>query len=119
VLALEMAAFWLAGKWVGATTAAVAVVGAAGNQYRSWNITCADGDTLIQFPHGFVNAAGASVVPDSFNIQTVTSPANTARPNWGASISGALVTLTKQPAVGSGGAPAAKLEVMLPHSIMQ
>ena len=89
--------------------------------YKSWTITALDADTTVTFAHGFVNAAGASVTPDMVFIQELVTYANAALPNWGVSVAGANITLTKQGAAGSGTGLGniAKLFAMLPHSIMQ
>lgn len=125
MLALEMAAFWLSGQWKSATVVvAPAVALVPGGSYASWNISAADSDTIIVFPHGMKQTAptgnpNTGVIPDFAQIQPLGSVALAARPNWGATLDILNVTLTKTSATGSGGTPAAKLVVMRPKSLME
>ncbi len=122
MLALEMAAFWLSGKWESGTVVVTPVVAlVAGGSYASWTIAAADSDTIIVFPHGFKQTAPTGnptvgFTPDFSQIQPLGSVALGARPNWGIGLDATNVTLTKTSVAGSGGAPAAKLVLMRPHS---
>ncbi len=125
MLALEMAAFWNAGKWINATSVITPVVSGSGivapasAQYKSWNVTAVDADTLLSVNHGFVDKNGNPVAPDLTEIQHGASTTTAGRASWGVTTTPTQIILTKQPAVGSGGAPAAKLIAGQPHSVIQ
>lgn len=115
MLALEFASFWLSGFWIaGSITAPVAK-----SNYKSWLVTCADSDVSITIPHEFVDAAGAGVAPDNFEVQSLASHAVGSEPSWAARVDTVNLYLSKQPAVGSGGAPAIKVWAMRPHSVIE
>jgi len=124
VLALEMAAFWLGGKWQSATATVTPVVSGSGivkpavPRYKSWLVNCADSDTLIIFPHGFVSHTDqvTPITPDSVQSTGIPSVANAARPNWGITADSTNIYLAKQSAVGSGASPALKVYAEGPHS---
>lgn len=94
----------------------------ASPEYKSWTISCLDADTgPTSFNHGFTNQAGAGVAPDDVQVTELISVANTALANWGVSVSATQITLSKQNAVGSGGAvpgttPVLKVVARLPHT---
>lgn len=117
MLALEMAAFWLSGQWQSSSFHPV-VVNAGGGNTKSWNIQCAEGDTLVAFNHGML------AQPDDIRIQPSISIANAAQANWGVTATATQIFLTKQGATGSGGAVpgttvVAKVMAEVPHSIVQ
>jgi hypothetical protein len=123
VLALEMAAFWLGGKWQSATVVVTPVISGSGilppaqPRYKSWTVNAADSDTIIVFPHGFVaNDGKTGITPDSIQLTPVASRALAALPNWGATVDSVNVYLAKQSATGSGGTPATKVVAEVPHS---
>lgn len=121
MLALEFAAFWLSGQWAGVPSGASVVIGSTKSppnqaSYKSWNINAAELDTgPFTIAHGFVNSFGVAITPDYVVIQ----PVGSALANWSVTIGNPNITVSKQAVVGSGGAPAAKLIVMVPHSIIQ
>ncbi len=125
MLALEMAAFWLSGKWASATAVATPVVSGASilppakPQYKSWTVAAADSDTIIVFPHGFQNQAGAGITPDAVRGVVIPSVALAARPNWGITADATNIYLAKQSAAGSGASPVLKVVADTPHSEIQ
>jgi len=125
VLALEMADFWLSGKWQSSTATVTPVV--TGSQilppatprYKSWTVNCADSDTLIVFPHGFqTDNSHLPLQPDDVRITPIPSYANAALPNWAATADTTNIYLAKQSATGSGASPALKVTAATPHSIV-
>ena len=127
MLALEFAAFWLSGQWKSATVVVTPVISGAGflppaqPRYKSWLINAADSDTIIVFPHGFVaNDGKTGIVPDSLQLAApFPSRANAALPNWGITADTTNIYMAKQSATGSGGTPATKLVVEVPHTEIQ
>jgi hypothetical protein len=128
VLALEMAAFWLSGKWQSATVTVTPVVSGSGimkpatPRYKSWLINCADSDTLIVFPHGFVIESDqvTPIMPDDVRAAApLPSVANAALANWGITADLTNIYLAKQSAVGSGGTPALKVIGEHPHTFIR
>lgn len=127
MLALEFAAFWLSGKWASATVVVTPVISGSGFQppavprYKSWLINAADSDTIIVFPHGFVSSfdGKTAITPDSVQLTPLASRALAALPNWGATVDATNVYLAKQSPVGSGGTPATKVVVEVPHTEIQ
>jgi hypothetical protein len=129
VLALEMAAFWLSGKWAAVGSGIVPVIsgsslpvgnaGMGGPQYKSWLVNAADSDTLLTVLHDFEDNNDNPIAPDLVDIQPITSGALSTLANWGITVTPTQIILAKQPATGSGGTPAAKLVAMVPHTILQ
>lgn len=95
----------------------------ASPEYKSWTITCLDADTgPTNIAHGFVTQAGAANPPDDVQLTSTISVANAALANWGVSVSGANIVLSKQSASGSGGTTpgttvVAKLVARVPHTV--
>ena len=125
MLALEMADFWLSGKWESGTVVVTPVV--TGSQilppatprYKSWLVNCADADTLIVFPHGFVtDNTHVALQPDDVRITEIPTYATAAQPNWAATADATNIYLAKQSATGSGASPALKVTAGTPHSIV-
>jgi hypothetical protein len=128
VLALEMAAFWLSGKWASATASVTPAISGSGflkpavPRYKSWLVNAADSDTIIVFPHGFVASSDqvTGITPDAVQMGApFPTEANAARPNWGMTADATNIYLAKQPAVGSGGTPALKVVAEVPHTEIQ
>ncbi len=126
MLALEMAAFWLSGKWASVTAVVTPVINPAFQKpavpsYKSWTVNCADSDTLIVFPHGFVSPSDqvTKVTPDNVRFVGIPSVANAALPNWGVTADATNIYLAKQSATGSGASPALKVIAEVPHTIVQ
>lgn len=128
MLALEMAAFWLSGKWASATAAATPVVSGstivkpAVPRYKSWLINCLDSDTLIVFPHGFVSSVDQTtpIAPDTVRkAAPFPTLANAALPNWGITSDATNIYLAKQSAAGSGASPAVKIIAEVPHTVIE
>ena len=127
MLALEMAAFWLSGKWASATATVTPVISGSGflkpavPRYKSWLVNAADSDTIIVFPHGFVASSDqvTGITPDSVQLTPLASRALAALPNWGATADATNIYLAKQPATGSGGTPATKVVAEVPHTEIQ
>jgi hypothetical protein len=122
-----MAAFWLGGKWQSATATVTPVISGSGFQkpavprYKSWLINCADSDTIIVFPHGFVAHGDqvTGITPDAVNSTPVPTVALAARPNWGVTADATNIYLAKQSSAGSGASPALKVFAEGPHTEIQ
>jgi hypothetical protein len=127
VLALEMAAFWLSGKWASATAVVTPVISGSGflkpavPRYKSWLVNAADSDTLIVFPHGFVASSDqvTGITPDSVNGTPIPTTTLAARPNWGVTADATNIYLAKQSSAGSGGSPDLKVVAEVPHTEIQ
>lgn len=127
MLALEMAAFWLSGKWASATAVVTPVISGSGflkpavPRYKSWNVNAADSDTLIVFPHGFVASSDqvTPITPDAVNSTPIPSVALAAKPNWGITADNTNIYLAKQSSAGSGASPALKIFAEVPHTEIQ
>jgi len=119
LLAME-APFWMGGFFVTATPVDAL---APGGSYASWNLSAADSDILKVFAHGFKQTSpsgdpNTDVAPDDVTITPLTSAIALAGA-YGVSVSATQITVTKQNAVGSGGAPAVKIIASRPHSITE
>ncbi len=127
MLALEFAAFWLSGKWASATAVVTPVISGSGflkpavPRYKSWTVNCADSDTLIVFPHGFVASSDqvTGITPDSVLGERIPTVTLAARPNWGITADATNIYLAKQSAAGSGASPALKVVAEAPHTFIE
>jgi hypothetical protein len=76
---------------------------------KSWTITALDADTSLVFAHGMKQTSpsgnpSTGQAPGIFGIQPLVSYANAALPNWGMTVDGTNITLSKTAATASGGA---------------
>lgn len=105
--------------------AIVATPVVAGQNYKSWNVTCLDADTTVAFNHGFVTPGGVSVAPDMILLTPLLAVATANAPSWAVTATSATqITLSKVSATGSGGGVPGttvvlRVYALLPHSIIQ